>query len=35
MLKESETMLLTARQVRTLGKPGLYGDGGNLYLQVR
>ena len=35
MLNESETMLLTARQVRTLGKLGLYGDGGNLYLQVR
>jgi integrase len=28
-------MKLTARQVRTLAKPGLYGDGGNLYLQVR
>ncbi len=28
-------MFLTARQLRTLTKPGLYCDGGNLYLQVR
>jgi integrase len=28
-------MFLTATKLRSLTKPGLYGDGGNLYLQVR
>jgi integrase len=28
-------MALTAHRIRSLTKPGLYGDGGNLYLQVR
>jgi integrase len=28
-------MFLTERRLRTLTKPGLYSDGGNLYLQVR
>src|SRR5271166_6637079 len=28
-------MELTSTKVRKLTKPGLYGDGGNLYLQVR
>jgi hypothetical protein len=26
--------ILTARQVKTIKKPGLHGDGGNLFLKV-